>query len=147
MHYYTEKDQRMTRKKRWLLRKFFLCSHSGGEEIAQKSVPQVTMMYPAGPICGLHVPCCWSRKLFWVFTILLGVNATDESPTGSVTSSCLSVSGCAGCFWKKTRAVIKRTFSRTTCPFILGNGQKNRRPLKTKLLCKLPHTVMCAGIC
>lgn len=111
----------------------FLYSHSEDDEVAQKSIPRVTGVHPAGLICGLHIPCCRSRELFWVFTILLGVNATDESPTGSVTSSCLSVSGYAGCFWKKTRAVIKLTFSRTTCPFILGSSQKNKRPLKTKL--------------
>lgn len=57
----------------------------------------------------------------------LSVNTTtDVSPTGSVTSFCLSASGSASWFWKKTRAVVRLTFPRSTCSSILETAKRTR---------------------
>lgn len=66
------------------------------------------------------------------------MNATDVSPTGSMTSFCFFVSGYAGCFQKKTREVVRLTFPRTIRSFISENRQEKKRLLKTKTSLQTP---------
>ncbi|KAJ8784971.1 hypothetical protein J1605_007527 [Eschrichtius robustus] len=61
-----------------------------GDELAQKSNPPVTVMYPAGLI---HPPPLVQETAF-IFTMFLSVNAADMSPTGSVFSHSLFSFAC-----------------------------------------------------
>lgn len=48
-------------------------------------------------------------------------------------------------FLKENKSSCRLISPRTAGSSILGNSQKNKRPLRTKLLCKILHTGVCAA--